>query len=114
MKRGLAEPSLPLPMLTLARKQPITEKPAAVPDHPVLQEILMIADQNEFDQVRMVQEINVDPSCAVVEDVSEFSSPTSEHGQRVTTGQRHIANEEVRSGTRRTGSHADSSNNPNE
>lgn len=112
MKRRLAEPSLPLPLLTLARKQPITEKPAAVPDHSVLQEILVIANQNEFDQLRMVQEINVDPSCAVVEDVTEFSSPTTEHSQRVTTGERHIANQEVRFRARRTEQHVYSSNNP--
>src|SRR5580704_4802989 len=112
MKRWLAEPSLPLPLLTLARKQPITEKPAAVPDHSILQEILVIANQNEFDQVRMVQEINVDPSRAVVEDVAEFSSPTTEHSQRVTTGERHIANQEVRFRARRTEQHVYSSNNP--
>ena len=46
----------------------------------ILQEILVIANQDELDQVRMVQKINVDPSGAIVKDVSVVFSPTTKYG----------------------------------
>jgi hypothetical protein len=79
MKRWLAEAALPLPVFPLACKQAISEKPAAVLDHTVFQKILVIANQNELDQVRMVKKINVDPSGSVVKDVSVVFSPTTKY-----------------------------------
>src|ERR1700691_1883391 len=100
MKRWLAEATLPLPVFPLASKQAISKKPAAVLDHTVLQEILIIANQNKLDQVGMVQKIHVDPSGSVVKDVSVVFSPTTKYSDGVASGQRDIADQEVRVGTR--------------
>src|SRR5207253_7757428 len=44
MKGGLAEPALLLPVISFAGKQTVSEKPTAVSDHLVLEEVLMVAD----------------------------------------------------------------------
>src|SRR6266542_4365485 len=74
MKGRLRKSPLPQPKIPLTGKQSLAKKPAALSDDMVLHEVLIIADQHRFDQVWMVQEINMDPSLAIVEDIAEFLS----------------------------------------
>src|ERR1043166_293982 len=75
VKSRLRKPALPQPGFAFVGKQSLSEKPAAFADDVVLQKILIVADENGFNQVRMIEEINVDPRSAVIEDVAEFRRP---------------------------------------
>src|SRR6185437_5150651 len=102
MKRWLRKPALAQPRLSFVREQALAKEPAALLDHVVFEEVLRIADQHPLDQVRIVQEVNVQPRRAVVEDVTELPRPFEKRGERITVRQRHVADEKVRLGSGRT------------
>src|SRR5438874_10374858 len=75
VKCRLRKPALTQPGFAFVGEQAFAEEPAAFPDYVVLREILIIADENGLDQVRMIEKVNVDPRSAVIEDVTEFGRP---------------------------------------
>jgi len=89
---GLGEPALSLPFVALTGQQAVTEEPATIPYNVVLYQVLVVSNQNRLDQVRPVEEVNVNPARSIVEDVAVFSCPACHHRERITTRERHIAN----------------------
>src|SRR6266496_1983273 len=90
------------PFAALACQQTLTEKPAAVLDNAIFPEILLIGDQNRFDELRRIEKIDVNPSGAIVKDIAEFPRPAGKNSQRVRPAQRKIPDEKMRLRARRT------------
>src|SRR5450631_2229909 len=101
MKRGLRQPPLSQPRLSFVGQEAVAKKPSALADDVVFEKILVIAYQYSFDQVGMIEEINMDPRGAIIENVAVLSRPAGECRQRIGTGQRHVANGETRFGAGR-------------
>ena len=101
MERRLRETTLTQPGFAFIREQAIAKEPAALTDYVVFQKILIIADQDCLDQVRMIQEINLNPAGTVIEDVPKLACPFFKCRERVAVGQRHVANDEIRLGAGR-------------
>jgi hypothetical protein len=101
MKCRLAQPALPQPLAAFTCQQTLTEKPAAVLDNAILPEILLIGDQNGFDELRRIQKIDVNPPGAIVKDIAEFPRPAGKNSQRVSPPKGKIPNKKMRPGARR-------------
>ncbi len=71
-------------------------------DNAIFPEILLVRDQNGFDELRRIQKIDVNPSSAVVKDIAEFPRPAAKDSQRVRAAQRKIPDEKMRLGARRS------------
>jgi hypothetical protein len=92
---GLRKPALSLPFLSLTGQQAIAEKPATVLDDAVLPQVCMIAKQNELDQVRTIDEVNVNPAGTIIENIAVFSCPSSDYREGITARKWHIADQKM-------------------
>src|SRR5206468_11287245 len=109
MKCRRGETSLTEPGVAFVSQQSLTEKPTTVADYAVLQKILVTADQNFLDEIRMVEKINVQPRGAVIKNVAELGCPGRKDGKRVRARQRHIADQKMWLRTWRTTGHEEKS-----
>src|SRR5581483_5941638 len=75
MKRRLRQAALLLPRLAFIGEQAISEQPAAIPNNPVLHKILVMPNQDEIDQIRIIEKVDMDPSGAIVKEVAELFGP---------------------------------------
>src|SRR5205823_4813306 len=105
MKCRRGEPPLPEPGIAFVSEQSLTKKPAAVADDAVFQKILVVPDQNFFDEIGMIQKIYVQPCRAVIKNISEFARPGGENREWIGARQRHIANQKAWLRTWRTDGH---------
>src|SRR5437879_4183963 len=99
MKSRLRQTALPQPGFAFVGEESVAEKPSAVADDAIFQEILIIADQHSLDQVGMVKEINVEPCGAVIKNIAKLGCPFSEYSKRIRAGEGHVSNGESRLGT---------------
>ena len=101
MKSGLGQTALPQPGLAFVGEESVAKEPATLADDPIFQEILIITDQHRLDQVRMIKEVNVEPSGTIIENVTVLAGPFPEYCKRIRAGERHVSNRESRLGTGR-------------
>jgi hypothetical protein len=100
VKCRLRQMSLSQPGVAFIREQTLAEEPSAVAYDAILQKVLSVSNQHGFNQVGMVQEIDVKPNGAVIKDIAKLFRPAGKQGERSARGKGHIADEKVRFGSR--------------
>jgi len=107
---GLNKPPLLQPRTAFVDHQPVAKDPAIEPHGLALDEVLVAGHQNVFDQIGVVEEVDVTMKDAVIEDVAVLAGPPRKQSERILASHREVTGYASIPRTRRTNqtrSHSD-------